>query len=155
MDGWDLLIAHPPCTRLANSGVRWLANPPPGRTVSDMREELEVGADLFSAFLNCAIPAKAIENPVMHRHAKSLICNYRPFTQSIQPWQFGHGESKRTCLWLEGLPALVPTRIVEGREQCVWKASPGPDRWKQRSKTYQGIAEAMATQWSAYLTENA
>jgi len=98
-DGWDLLIvAHPPCTRLCNSGVRWLTVPPRGRTLDDMQAELRSGADLFSDFWNAPIERIAVENPVMHRHAKALIRNYEPPAQSVQPWQFGHGETKRTCL---------------------------------------------------------
>ena len=144
---WDLLIAHPPCTRLTNAGVRWLANPPKGRTVEDMQKELEEGAELFGAFLNAPVPKICVENPVMHKHAKALIPDYFEFTQSVQPWQFGHGEKKRTCLWLKGLPKLQPTNIVEGREPRVHHMSPGPDRWKERSRFFTGIAEAMAKQW--------
>ena len=147
-DGWDLLmVAHPPCTRLCNSGVRWLSKPPPGKTAEDMQRELREGADLFSAFWNAAIERICIENPVMHRHAKVLIVNYREFSQSVQPWQFGHGETKRTCFWLKNLPPLKPTDIVEGREQRVFKMPPGPQRWKERSRFYPGIAKAMAEQW--------
>lgn len=154
-EGWDLLIvAHPPCTRLCNSGVRWLSVPPPGKTVEDMQNELREGAALFSAFLNAPIPHRAIENPVMHGHAKRLIENYREPAQSVQPWQFGHGECKRTCLWLVDLPPLIPTNIVEGREQRVHRMPPGPDRWKERSRFYPGIAAAMAAQWGEYLTRN-
>ena len=117
-DGWDLLmVAHPPCTRLCNSGVRWLSKPPPGRTAEDMQRELREGADLFSAFWNAAIERICVENPVMHKHAKALIVNYREFSQSVQPWQFGHGETKRTCFWLKSLPPLQPTDIVSGRDQ--------------------------------------
>ncbi|MEH6697214.1 MAG: hypothetical protein V7672_00800 [Brevundimonas sp.] len=147
-DGWDLLmVAHPPCTRLCNSGVRWLATPPPGKTVAQMQGELEEGAALFSAFWNAPIDRVCIENPVMHRHAKALIENYEPPAQSVQPWQFGHGETKRTCFWLRNLPPLAPTDIVEGREARVHRMPPGPDRWKERSRFFPGIAEAMADQW--------
>lgn len=147
-DGWDLLIvAHPPCTRLCNSGVRWLSVPPPGRTVADMQAELQEGAALFSAFWNAPIERVAIENPVMHRHAKERIAGYRPPAQSVQPWQFGHGEVKRTCLWLKNLPPLAPTDVVSGREARVHRMSPGPDRWKERSRFFTGIAAAMAQQW--------
>lgn len=146
-DGWDLMIAHPPCTRLCNSGVRWLAAPPAGRTVADMQADLEEGAALFSAFWNAPIARIAVENPVMHRHAKALIANYAPPAQSVQPWQFGHGETKRTCLWLKGLPPLVPTDIVAGRVARVHLMPPGPDRWKERSRFFTGIAEAMTDQW--------
>jgi hypothetical protein len=141
------MVAHPPCTRLCNSGVRWLSKPPAGRTAEDMQRELREGADLFSAFWNAPIDRICIENPVMHKHAKALIVNYREFSQSIQPWQFGHGETKRTCFWLENLPLLKPTDIVSGREQRVFRMPPGPQRWKERSRFYPGIAKAMAEQW--------
>lgn len=150
-DGWDLLmVAHPPCTRLCNSGVRWLSVPPPGRTIEEMRAGLDEGAALFSAFWNAPIERVCIENPVMHRHAKALIEGYREPAQSVQPWQFGHPETKRTCLWLKGLPALVPTNIVEGREARVHRMSPGPNRWRERSRFFTGIAQAMASQWGGY-----
>ncbi len=147
-DGWDLMVAHPPCTRLCNSGVRWLSVPPPGRSAAGVRQELEEGAALFSACWNAPIPRIAVENPVMHRYAKALIANYQPPAQSIQPWQFGHGEIKRTCLWLKGLPPLTPTDVVAGREPRVHHASPGPDRWRERSRFFAGIAAAMADQWA-------
>ena len=146
-DGWDLLVAHPPCTRLCNSGVRWLSVPPPGRTIDAIRAELVAAADLFSAFWRAPIGRVAVENPVMHCHAKALIRDYAPPAQSVQPWQFGHGEVKRTCLWLRGLPPLVPTDVVDGREARVHRMPPSPDRWKLRSVTYSGIAAAMAAQW--------
>lgn len=146
--GWDLLIvAHPPCTRLCNSGVRWLHTPPPGRTVEAMWSELEAGAALFSDLWNAPIPRRCIENPVMHRHAKALIRNYAEPAQSVQPWQFGHGEVKRTCFWLHNLPPLVPTNIVAGRTPRVHHMPPSPDRWKHRSRFFPGIADAMADQW--------
>lgn len=147
-DGWDLLmVAHPPCTRLCNSGVRWLSIPPPGRTLDDMQAELVEGAALFSAFWNAPIERICVENPVMHRHAKALIENYRPPAQSVQPWQFGHGEVKRTCFWLKNLPPLKPTDVVEGREARVHRHPPRPDRWRERSRFFSGIAQAMALQW--------
>lgn len=147
-DGWDLLmVAHPPCTRLCNSGVRWLSVPPTGRTLDAMWADLDEGAALFSAFWNAPIDRIAVENPVMHRHAKERIANYQEPAQSVQPWQFGHGEVKRTCLWLKNLPPLVPTNIVSGREPRVHHMSPGPNRWKERSRFFTGIAEAMADQW--------
>ena len=139
-DGWDLLVAHPPCTRLCNSGVRWLAE-------RNLWPDLKDAADLFSDFWNAPIPRVAIENPVMHRHAKALIRNYVEPAQSIQPWQFGHGETKRTCFWLRELPPLTPTNIVEGRAQRIHRMPPSPDRWKERSRTFTGVAEAMADQW--------
>lgn len=161
---WDLVIAHPPCTRLANSGVRWLASREPrsGYTWSEqrklyMRDDPKIWADLieacsfFNSFINYAIKGGviAIENPIMHRYAKEPIPQGP--SQIIQPWQFGHGESKATCLWLFGLPKLVPTDIVAGRDQRVWKMTPSADRAKLRSKTYPGIAKAMAEQWSEYI----
>jgi hypothetical protein len=150
-DGWDLLmVAHPPCTRLCNSGVRWLSKPPPGKTLDQMQADLREGAALFSAFWNAPIPRVAVENPIMHKHAKALIENYADPAQTIQPWQFGHGETKGTCLWLRGLPKLTPTQIVEGRTARVHRMPPGPDRWKERSRTFSGIAEAMADQWGGY-----
>lgn len=147
-DGWNLLmVAHPPCTRLCNSGVRWLNVAPPNKTLDQMWTELDEGAEFFSDLWNAPIERIAIENPVMHKYAKARIRNYQKFTQSVQPWQFGHGETKATCLWLKNLPKLVPTNIVEGREARVHKMPPGPDRWKERSRTFEGIANAMADQW--------
>lgn len=145
--GWDLMVAHPPCTRLCNSGVRWLSVPPPGRSSESMWDELDEGTALFSAFWSAPIPRVCIENPVMHRHAKQRITDYAEPAQSVQPWQFGHGEVKRTCFWLRGLPPLKPTTIVEGRTARVHMMSPGPDRWRERSRFFGGIAEAMADQW--------
>jgi hypothetical protein len=127
--------------------------PPPGRDLADMWRELDEGAALFSAFWNAPIERIAVENPVMHKHAKERIANYREFAQSVQPWQFGHPEVKRTCLWLKNLPALTPTNIVEGREARVHMMSPGPDRWRERSRFFTGIAEAMADQWGGYAVE--
>jgi hypothetical protein len=147
-DGWDLLmVAHPPCTRLCNSGVRWLFGPPRGKTVEQMWGELDAAADLFSTFWNAPIERVCIENPVMHRHAKERITGYADFAQSVQPWQFGHGETKRTCFWLKNLPPLCPTDIVEGRQARVHLLPPSADRWKERSRFFPGIAEAMADQW--------
>lgn len=154
-DGWDLLIvAHPPCTRLCNSGVRWLSAPPAGKTLEQMWQELDEGAALFSDMWNAPIERVAVENPVMHRHAKERIRNYQEPAQSVQPWQFGHGETKRTCLWLKNLPPLVPTNIVEGRTPRVHHMSPGPDRWKERSRFFPGIAEAMADQWGGHALQS-
>jgi len=146
-DGWDMLIAHPPCTRLCNSGVRWLSKPPNGKTLGQMWADLSDGAALFSSFWNAPIEKIAVENPVMHKHARALIDKYENFAQSVQPWQYGHGETKRTCLWLKNLPNLTPTNIVEGREHRVHRIAPGPDRWKERSRFFTGIADAMADQW--------
>lgn len=154
-DGWDMLIvAHPPCTRLCNSGVRWLSVPPAGKTLEQMWQELDEGAALFSDLWNAPVDRIAVENPVMHKHAKARIRNYQDPAQSVQPWQFGHGETKRTCLWLRNLPPLVPTNIVEGREPRVHHMSPGPDRWKERSRFFPGIAEAMADQWGGYALQS-
>lgn len=132
---WDLLIAHPPCTHLAVSGARWFKN-----KVAEQSEAL----DFVRLLLDAPIPRIALENPI------SIISSkIRKPDQIIQPWQFGHGETKATCLWLKNLPKLVPTKIVEGREPRVHFASPGPDRWKERSRTLTGIAEAMAAQWGS------
>lgn len=159
-DGWDLIIvAHPPCTRLCNSGVRWLNVAPPGRTLEEMWDELHDGAALFSDLWNAPSERVAVENPVMHRHAKALIRNYEPPAQSVQPWQFAtdpnsiDNEKKRTCFWLRGLPPLTPTGTLDGSsaKDRVHKATPGPDRWKERSKFFPGIANAMAQQWGDLL----
>lgn len=152
--GWDLLmVAHPPCTRLCNSGVRWLTTPPPGKTLDQMRAELHDAAGLFSDFWNAPVERICVENPVMHGHAKALIRGYAPPAQSVQPWQFGHGETKRTCFWLKNLPPLTPTKIVPGREARVHRLSPsnkpGAERWRERSRFFPGIAAAMARQWGA------
>lgn len=155
-DGWDLLmVAHPPCTRLCNSGVRWLHRPPEGKALDQMWRELDQAADLFSAFWNAPIERVCIENPVMHGHAKRRIRNYEPPAQSVQPWQFGHGETKRTCFWLRNLPPLSPTNIVAGREQRVFRMTPGPDRARERSRFFPGIAAAMADQWGGLAEEMA
>lgn len=154
-DGWDLLmVAHPPCTRLCNSGVRWLSVPPPSRTAEALWSELDEGAALFSDFWNAPIERVAIENPVMHKHAKERIVNYAEPAQSVQPWQFGHGETKRTCLWLRNLPCLTPTDIVEGRIARVHRMPPGPERWRERSRFFSGIAAAMADQWGGWAAED-
>jgi site-specific DNA-cytosine methylase len=132
---YDLIIAHPPCTHLAVSGSRWFKDKQPQQA-----EALE----FVRWIMALPVPRLALENPV------SIISSQiRKPDQIIQPWQFGHGETKATCLWLRGLPKLVPTNIVDGRAAKVHKCPPGPDRWKIRSKTYQGIAEAMADQWGA------
>lgn len=150
-ESWDLLmVAHPPCTRLCNSGVRWLFNPPPGKTVPQMMDELREAADLFSHLWNADVPHIAIENPVMHKYAKGLIRNYQKQTCTVQPWQFGHGETKATCFWTRDLPPLEPTDIVEGREQRIHLMPPGPDRWKERSRFFPGMAKAIAHQWGKH-----
>lgn len=160
---WDLLcVMHPPCTRLTNSGVRWLHVPPPGRTLDEMWAELEDGAALFSDCWNAPVPRVAVENPVMHRHAKERIRNFRPAAQSVQPWQFGtdpdgaDNVKKRTCLWLRGLPKLTPTGTLDGTSARpdIHHASPGPDRARIRSQFFPGLAAAMADQWGGWaLTE--
>jgi hypothetical protein len=134
---WDLMIAHPPCTYLTNSGVRWLANNP------ERMREMQKAAWFFKSLFNVErIPRIAVENPIPHRYGR-----LPRYDQIVQPWMFGHGETKATCLWLKNLPKLVPTKIVEGRTPRVHHASPGPDRWKERSRTLPGIADAMAEQW--------
>lgn len=153
-DGWDMLaVFHPPCTRLCNSGVRWLHEPPPGRSREAIWSELDEAADLFSAFWNAPIERIAVENPVMHRYARERIRNFKPATQTVQPWQFGHGETKAICLWLKNLPPLVPTNIVEGRTPRVHRMPPGPDRWRERSRFFPGVAAAMAEQWTDHVEQ--
>lgn len=155
-DGWDLLaVFHPPCTRLCKSGLRWLHAPPKGKTLNQMWRDLDQAAELFSAFWNAPIERICVENPRMHRHAQQRIRNYRQPVQVIQPWQFGHGETKATCLWLRGLMPLRPTDVVEGRHARVHRMPERPDRWRERSRTYKGIAEAMADQWGGWADEQA
>lgn len=136
---FDLMIAHPPCTYLCNSGVSWLYND------ESRWDKMREGAEFFKYLLNAPTKKKAIENPIMHKYAVEIIG--RRQNQVIQPWMFGHKESKATCLWLEGLPDLKPTKIEREREQRLHKLPPSNDRWKLRSLTYQGIADAMAEQW--------
>lgn len=134
---FDLLIAHPPCTHLAVSGARWFR---------EKQAEQAEALDFVRCLLDAPIPHIALENPV------SIISSrIRKPDQIIQPWQFGHGETKATCLWLKNLPKLTHTNIVEGREARIHKMPPGPDRWKERSRTFEGIAKAMAEQWGAYV----
>ncbi len=130
---WDLMIACPPCTDLAVSGARWF---------KDKEREQAEALEFVRLLMDAPIPRIAIENPV-----GVISTRIRKPDQIIQPWQFGHGETKATCLWLDGLPLLVPTNVVEGREGRVWKEPPSPERWRNRSRTYQGIADAMADQW--------
>lgn len=136
---WELGIFHPPCTYLTNSGVRWLHSDP------DRWTKLDQAAEFFKALWNAPIPHIAIENPIMHKHASKRIGIRR--SQTIQPWWFGHGETKATCLWLKNLPALKATRYVKGREQRVHSLPPSETRWMERSRTYEGIAAAFAAQW--------
>ena len=155
---WDMLaVMHPPCTRLCNSGVRWLKVPPPGRTLEDMWEELDTGAALFDACLNADIERVAIENPVMHKFAKERI-NFgdtKPFY--VQPWQFAQSEDsadnekKRTGFWTRNLPPLKPTGSLDGSSarNSVHFASPGANRATERSRFFPGMAAAMASQWGA------
>ncbi len=131
--GWDLMVAFPPCTHLAVSGARWF---------KEKRNEQEQAINFFMAFVISTVPMVAIEHPI-----GIMSTLYRKPDQIIQPWQFGHGETKATCLWLKNLPKLKPTEIVSGRHGRVWREAPSPDRWKNRSRTYQGIANAMADQW--------
>lgn len=133
---WDLLIAHPPCTYICNSGVRWLKGNP------ERYEKMIEASTFFKMIIGFDIGKICVENPIPHRHAE-----LPRYSQIIQPWQFGHGETKATCLWLKGLPLLQPTDVVEGREQRMWKLPPSPNRALLRSKTFSGIAKAMAEQW--------
>lgn len=140
-EGWDLMVCHPPCTHLAVSGARWFKE-----KLSEQEEALE----FVRLLLDAPIHRIALENPV------SIISSrIRKPDQIIQPWQFGHGETKATCLWLKNLPALTPTNIVDGREARVHRMAPGPNRWKERSRTFHGIASAMADQWGRITTNTA
>ena len=147
-DKWDLLIAHPPCTYLANSGVSWLHRDP------TRWPKLDAAAKFFNMLLDAPIEKKCIENPIMHKYAKERI-GFRDQSQVVQPWMFGHAEQKATCLWLRGLPKLTETFNVKEQmkslsnkeRQRLHYLSPSKDRWKLRSKTYSGIAKAMANQW--------
>ena len=134
-DGWDLMVAHPPCTHLAVSGARWFA--------AKSREQEDALA-FVRLLLDAPVPRIALENPV-----SVISSRVRKPDQTIQPWQYGHGEVKRTCLWLKGLPPLVPTEIVDGRTARVHRMPPGPNRWRERSRTLPGIATAMAKQWGS------
>jgi len=151
-DGWDLLIAHPPCTYLTVAGVRWLYHPSdkhlptserrPHPNYPNRRRDQAEALAFVRLLMDAPVERIAIENPV------SVISSYiRKPDQVIQPWQFGHGETKATCLWLKNLILLCPTNVVAGREARVHMMPPGPDRWKERSRTYEGIAAAMALQW--------
>ena len=135
-----MMIAHPPCTHLAVSGARHF----PAK-IADGRQQDAL--DFVLRLMDCGIERIAIENPI-----SVISSKIRKPDQIIQPWQFGHGETKATCLWLKNLPCLTPTNIVEGRENRIWKMPPSANRWKQRSKTFQGIADAMALQWGQFLS---
>ena len=135
---WDMVVAFPPCTHLCVSGARHFA----AKRADGRQQE---GIDFFMLFANCSAPMVAIENPI------GIMSNlWRKPDQVIQPWQFGHGETKATCLWLKNLPLLMPTKVVDGREQRIHMMPPSPTRWKERSKTFSGIASAMANQWSEH-----
>lgn len=146
-EGFDLMIAHPPCTYLTVSANKWYKDQPPresGALVGAERRAARLEAfDFFMRLIRAGIPKIAIENPI--GVVSSL---YRKPDQVLQPWQFGHGETKATCLWLKGLQKLTPTNVVDGRKQALHILPPSKDRWKLRSKTYQGIADAMADQWT-------
>lgn len=133
--GWDMMIAHPPCTHLAVSGARYFKE-----KIADGRQQEAL--DFVQALLDAPIDKIALENPI-----SVISTKIRKPEQIIQPWQYGHGETKATCLWLKNLPKLVPSNIVEGRENKVWRMPPSENRWKLRSTTYRGIADAMAEQW--------
>ena len=142
-NGWDMMIAFPPCTDLCVSGARHFA-----AKKADGRQDASLA--FVQALMDAPIPYIAIENPI------GIISSHiRKPDQIIQPWQFGHGETKATCLWLKNLPKLTPTNVVEGREARIHKMGPSPTRWKERSRTYEGIAAAMADQWSRYFEPSA
>lgn len=162
--GWDLLmVAHPPCTRLCNSGIQYYTRPPKGKTLPDMWAALDDAAALFSAFWNAPIPRVAIENPIMHRHAKARIANFQEAAQTVSPHQFGDMAQKKICLWLRGLPLLVPTNPVTlpPPQFCIRKTGPRAGRrynyyfhngkdGHERSRFFPGVAAAMAEQWGGY-----
>ena len=139
---WDMMIAFPPCTHIAVSGARWFKE-----KQQDGRQQDAI--DFFMKLINATINKIAVENPIGIMSTK-----YRKPDQIIQPWKFGHGETKATCLWLKNLPKLKPTNIVSGREQRIWKLPPTKDRAKLRSKTFPGIAKAMAEQWNNLESHN-
>ena len=139
---WDMILAFPPCTHLAVSGARYFE-----QKRKDGRQQAAI--DFFMRFANSDCPRIAIENPV-----GIMSTVWKKPDQIIQPWQFGHGETKKTCLWLKGLPPLISTEIVEGREQRIWKMPPSEDRAKNRAKTFPGIARAMAEQWAGDIRED-
>ncbi len=138
---WDVIIAFPPCTYLCSSGLHWNKRRPERAALT------EAAFKFFMEIANADCQYIAIENPI-----GCVSTRWRKPNQIIQPWMFGHGETKATCLWLKGLPALTPTKIVDGREQRIWKMPPSKDRSKLRSKTYAGVASAMAQQWSEFLS---
>lgn len=137
----DLAVFHPPCQYLANSGARWLYKKDKSRD-EDRWGKMREAAELFQWCLDSPVPMSCVENPIQIGHA-----GLPKYTQVVQPFEYGHGETKATCLWLKGLPLLEPTDVVDGREARIHKMPPSPDRWKDRSRTYPGIAKAMASQW--------
>jgi hypothetical protein len=166
-EGWDMLIvAHPPCTRLCLSGVRWLHEAPgkleashysakdraayaamtPAARLAFMWAKLDEGAQLFNAFWTAPIARVCVENPIMHKHARQRVTDWQE-PQYVQPCDFGHAETKKTGLWLKNLPRLTPTNRVKPTKTRVHSASPGAERWKERSRFFDGIAHAMAAQW--------
>jgi hypothetical protein len=150
LDGWDILIAHPPCTYLCNSGVRWLYERNGVDINWDRYDQMVEAARFFKLFLDAPVPRIAVENPIMHGYAKKIVG--REPSQCIQPYDYGHGEMKATCLWLDRLPRLHPTCKVAGREQRIHKLPPTEDRGILRSLTFPGIADAMARQWGSIKT---
>lgn len=148
--GWEMMIAHPPCTYLTNSGVRWLHERP------ERWAKLDAASRFFRALLGAPVPMIAVENPLPHKYAVERIG--RSYDQKIQPYEFGHPESKLTCFWLKGLPPLLPTDLLVRPSNGHWnnqtpsgqnRLAPGPDRWKERSRFYEGVATAMASQWGS------
>lgn len=147
-DGWDLMVAFPPCTYLCNSGVRWLWKDYKNGIIDvDRWYEMKKGARFFNDLLNAPIKYKALENPIQHKYARRLIPIY---DQIIQPYQFNHPETKATCLWLRNLPPLVPISNLDERNPRVHHEPPSENRWMERSRTLPGIAMAMATQWTEF-----
>lgn len=152
-DGWDMMVAHPPCTFLSNSGVSWLHKRP------ERWKKLDDGASFFKKLLDADIPLIAIENPIPHKYAVARIGSR--YTQIVQPWMFGHPERKATCFWLKGLPNLIPTKDVKeemlalprNKQHRLHYLPPSEDRWKIRSTTFQGISDAIAQQWGSFLNK--
>jgi len=147
---WDLVIAHPPCTYLTISANKWYKDQPPRKSGAlvgaERRQAREEAIEFFMEFVNADVPRMVIENPIC-----VMSTRYAKPNQIIQPWMFGHGETKATCLWIKRLPNLEPTDVVEGRKQAIWEMPPSADRTKLRSKTYEGVAKAMVEQWGKLL----
>jgi hypothetical protein len=154
--GWDLAIFHPPCTYLTVAGARWFYHPEdkhlpyeerrPHPLYPNRRQQQEDALEFVRKLMDAPIPHIAIENPI-----SVISSRIQKPDQIIQPWMFGHGETKKTCLWLKDLPLLLPTNIVEGRENNIHKMAPSPERWRERSRTFEGIGKAMGEQWGDYL----